>query len=41
MSVVRRLWVTALCAAVLPFAVPAPARAQSAAACAGAGAVPV
>jgi uncharacterized protein YkwD len=40
-SVVQRLWVAALCVAVLPFAVSAPARAQAAAACAGAAAVPV
>jgi hypothetical protein len=39
-SVVQRLWVAALCVAVLPFAVSAPARAQAAAGCAGA-AVPV
>jgi uncharacterized protein YkwD len=35
-----RLPAAALCAVVLPFAVPAPARAQSAAACPGAAAVP-
>jgi uncharacterized protein YkwD len=40
-SVVQRLWVAALCVAVLPFAVAAPAGAQSAAACAGSAAVPV
>jgi uncharacterized protein YkwD len=39
-SVLQRLWAAALCVAVLPFAVPAPARAQSAAPCAGASAVP-
>jgi uncharacterized protein YkwD len=40
-SVVQRLWVAALCVAVLPFAVAAPAGAQSAAPCAGSAAVPV